>query len=217
MAAGFTILTSNALNAPVETSRATASVTPAVGDLAFWYLPNYAAAPTYQLTGADVTWTLLDSVVHDTDHVLAVFRATAGGGTAGVQTFADTGSDDWLDPCWAIVRPTDLTYVGVAGKGSGAAQITITITSESPAALLCYYGRHVSNTFNTVTDWTELLDTGVTGDSSEQLQWRDSDVASIESNVVGAGQMAGIVLDFSAAASGLSIPIAMRHYLNMQG
>jgi len=201
----FTLLDHATVNAGLEGTRASNSFTPAVGDIMFWMLRTYAAAPTYTLTGTDVTWTEIDSLVFNTDSVIVAFRVTAGGGTAGVQTFDDSAADQWRDPSWMAIRPVDLTFDGVAGKNSTASgDLTITLTTSSPAALFAFFANEGETTFNADSGWTILQQAAASLTNTICGEYRLSDDTEVigDINAGGSAPHGGICVDFTASGGG---------------
>lgn len=212
MAAGFTLLEASGSNqTPAETSSATGAFAPAVGDIIFWGLKDYDTSADPVMTGNTGTWTRLlnRQAGGGGEDTLAIFRCT-GAGSSAAQTVSEGGAaGGWLDFMWCVVRPVDLTYVGVAGSNDTsegiATSLVVSLSTSSPAGLLGW-GWTTYNSITVATDsgWTVLSDdVEIASCGVSDAQYRLSDDTEwIWDNSGNAPSMAG-VLEFSAAASGL--------------
>ena len=201
--ASFTILDSEVTDHTAATSRAmTNSITPALGDLAFFGARNSLGTDA-ACSGAGMTWTLLELESNSQPAFVAVFRATAGTPESGALTI--TSSDNFIDTTYAAVRPVDLTYDSVAGSGNTAGSavdtLAVAITATTPAALLVYFSGGANNTWAEDTGWTETLDAAHASGIAHQLQERFSDDDEVIGNLSTNGNMTGVVLMFTAAGA----------------
>jgi hypothetical protein len=212
--ADFTILDSGALDHALVTSQDTTNaITPAIGDVAF-FAGRVSVGTSAACPGGGMTWTLvqLQAAAGAQSVFVAAFRATAGTPSSGVLTF--TSSDNWVDTTYAVVRPVDLVYTGVAGANDSGGEdvdtLTIPLTTSSPAGLLAYFmGHSTPATWAQDTGWTEILDANNPSGLSHNLQERFSDDTEVIGNASFNMAITGVCLEFSAAG-GSATPSDLR-------
>ena len=202
--ADFNVLDSEALNHGGVTSQdTTLAITPAVGDVAC-VTGGVSAGTGAALSGGGMTWEL-EVLVHDvdSDSFLAVFRAASGTPSEGVLTF--TSSDNWIDTTYAVVRPVDLEYTGVAGSDSSEATVdtmSITLSTSSPAGLLGFCHAALANqnmAEDTANGFAEIgSEIVVAQGRTLQLQEKFGDAAALVIDSQDNTYLLGAVLEFSA-------------------
>jgi hypothetical protein len=209
--ADFTILDSGQFNSTVATSRDTTNaITPAVGDLCF-FSGAVSVGTGAALTGGGMSWTLVQ-LEANSDNFVAAFRAVSGTPSSGVLTFS--ASDNFRDHAYAVIRPVDLDYVGVAGSnnsaGSSVDTLTIPLTTSSPAGLLAYCAAAGTVPTSWAVDpggWAEILDAFEASGASHQVQERFSDDTEVICDAAINARITGVCLEFDAAGSSVNLVV----------
>ena len=203
----FTLVASGVESATAVTTDDTDSVTPALGDIAFFGMHSTDDTVGHSCTGGGMTWTLVRLQAFITGSRVATFgyEAVSGTPSAGALTFSKT--DSFTDMGWALVRPSgyDPTPTG-NGNGTGSGNdITITITDGPWDGLLTYGYVSAVTTYTKDGDasWIELLDENAGTGGSQQIQYRLSDDSEV---LIDPGSdpetIAGMCLKFTTAAAG---------------
>ena len=206
MAAGFTYLNSECRDEAASSSRATTfSITPAVGDICFVHASNFnGTTPALASTGA--TWVNLGNQDKGGGNgYICTFRCTAAG-SSSVLTFS--AGANFIDPCWAVYRPVDLTYVGIMGQGGTAGTssdtLAVTLTNAGTVGGILAYGvNNGTQTFaeDTTNGFTEVLDENVASGRGHTVQTKFSDAETFTVDCSSDTHMAGFVLEFAGAAA----------------
>jgi len=223
MAADFTIIDNEARDHVASESEATTvAFTPAIGDVAFFTLTNFEDSEAdVALTGGGMVWAKLIFEQNVTTWGVLAFRAASGTPSESVLTI--TAGDSWIDTMYAIVRPVDLTYTGVAGSDDSAGvavdTLSVTLSTTTPGGLLAYFGNNDDNiTWNVNVgnvDWVEIMDQTVASGRSHQLMEKFGDDTDVIGDAASNEEITGVVLEFAAIGGGISIPIVMRNFRQM--
>lgn len=205
------------------TSQATASVTPAAGEL--WLLVlniSRDAVTGLAATGNGLTWVLVGTYTQSNYVTVAVFRAMGSGSAGAVTASWNEGS---FDVNYHLVKVTGVDTSGTNGSGAivqtatgGAESVgtgTVSITlgaaiTSGNLALSAWSQRGSNAAANPRASWTELADTNVAANGS--LETQTTTTADTAASATGASGLyntiAGLVVEIKAAAASHTNPTA---------